>query len=249
MAKQSCSPGQKELINKFAKHGIDGLLDREALELFLYYAIPGKDAGAQADALIEAFGDARRVIDAPLNELVSVPGMDVKAATLVKLLKEFSSLYLKKRVEKKRVYNVWLEMIKYLQLSMAGLKNEQFRVVFLCDRDVLIDVETLQDGTVDQSVVYPRKVIERALYHNATSLVFAHNHPNGNPHPSEADIDLTMHLVAAASSIDIEVLDHIIIGRTDFFSFQDAGLLEYGRAYPEVTTVNALSKVNRRLTE
>lgn len=247
MAKLSCSLEQKQLINKFMKKGIDGLLDNEALELILCYALPAKNARSQADALIEGFGDVRKVFDAPINEMVSFPGMDLRAATIIKLLKDFTTLYLKKRIDKKRVVNVWLDMIKYFQISMSGLKNEQFRVVFLRDRDILIEIETLQDGTVDQSVVYPRKVIERALHHNATSLVFVHNHPNGNPYPSTADIDLTNLLVVAASSIDIDVHDHIIIGSNDFFSFQDAGYMNGCRVYPETTTVNALGRVNRRL--
>lgn len=247
MPKTSCSLEQKQLINKYMKQGVDGMLDNEALELILYYALPAKNAGAQAGALLEGFGDVLKVFDAPINELVSFPGMDIKAATIIKLLKDFPTLYLKKRIENKRVVNVWLEMIKFFQLSMSGLKNEQFRVVFLRERDIIIEIETLQDGTVDQSVVYPRKVIERALHHNATSLVFVHNHPNGNPYPSSADVDMTNQLVVAASSIDIEVLDHIVIGNNDFFSFQDAGYLNGCKVYPEVATVNALGRVKRRL--
>lgn len=246
MPKRSYSQDQKQLINRYTKHGFNGMLDNDALELILYYAVPAKNARSQADSLIEEFGDVRKVFDAPLNELVSFPGMDIGAATLITLMKDFTILYLKKRMEKKKVVNVWLDMIQYFRLSMAGLKNEQFRVAFLKEHDIMIDIETLQDGTIDQSVVYPRRVIERALHHNATSLVFVHNHPNGDPHPSTSDKELTDLLVVAATSIDIDVLDHIIIGSNDFFSFHDEGLLKDYRIYPEAATVHSLNNAKRR---
>jgi DNA repair protein RadC len=191
----------------------------------LIYAKPTGDVRPIARALMENYGGISGILDADIRELVSFPGMDANSAILIKMAKDYPDFYLKERVLNRGYMNCWLEIVKYCQLSMAGLREEEFRVIFMDALDRIVEVETLHYGTVDRSAVYPRKVIERALAHNASGLIFVHNHPNGDPQPSGADMEVTNVLTVAASSIGIEVLDHLIISRTEWFSFKDAGLL------------------------
>jgi DNA repair protein RadC len=216
---------RKRIREKFRKVGFDGFQDYEALELLLIYAIPRRDVKPLAKDLLAKFGDFQGVLDAPVEELAAFPGLGENSAMLLKVARECSDLYLKKKVMNKPRVCSAPDLINYCRMSMSGLKDEQFRVVFLNTQNEIIAIETIQEGTIDQSVVYPRKVMERALYHKAAALIFVHNHPGGNVKPSYADKEITKALVEAATSMDIEVHDHIIIGREGYFSLRDSGLI------------------------
>jgi len=216
---------RKRIREKFRKTGFDGFQDYEALEILLIYALPRRDVKPLAKDLLKKFGDFQSVLDAPVEELAAFPGLGDNSALLLKVARECSDLYLKKKVVKKPRVCSSPDLINYCRMSMSGLKDEQFRVVFLNTQNEVIEIETVQEGTIDQSVVYPRKVMERALYHKAAALIFVHNHPGGNLKPSYADKEITKSLVEAASSMDIEVHDHLIIGRDGYFSFRDSGLM------------------------
>ena len=126
----------------------------------------------------------------------------------------------------KPFYRSSQEVFDYLYHSMRGLNTEVFKVIFLDVQNQVIAVEDLFEGTLTASSVYPREIIKSAIKHNAASLIFAHNHPSGNPAPSESDKEITRDLLLAASVMQIEVLDHIIIGENKYFSFADEGLIE-----------------------
>jgi len=216
---------RKRIKEKFKKTGLDSFHDYEALELLLIYAIPRRDVKPLAKELLKKFSDFRGVLDAPVEELAAFPGLGEHSAILLKLARGCSDLYLKRRIVKKPRVCSAPDLINYCRMSMSGLKDEQFRVVFLNTQNEIIEIETIQEGTIDQSVVYPRKVMERALYHKAAALIFVHNHPGGNVKPSYADKEITKTLVDAASSMDIEVYDHLIIGSDGYFSLRDSGML------------------------
>lgn len=216
---------RQRIKQRFRKTGLDGFQDYEALELLLTYAIPRRDVKPIAKELVERFKDIQGVMDAPVEELALFPGLGEHSALLIKLAKECSGFYLKKKARGKPRVCSAPELINYCRMSMAGLKDEQFRVVFLSTQNEIIEIETLQEGTIDQSVVYPRKVMERALYHKAAALIFVHNHPGGNLRPSYADKEITNTLKDAAKSMDIEVYDHLIIGKDGYYSFRDSGLI------------------------
>jgi len=216
---------RKRVKEKFRKHGLNGFHDYETLELLLSYAIPRRDVKPLAKELLEHFGDFQKVLDAPIEELTAFPGLGEHSATLLKVTKECSSFYLKKKALAKARICSSPELLNYCMMTMGPLKDEQFRVVFLNTQNEIIEIETLQEGTIDQSVVYPRKVMERALYHKAAALIFVHNHPGGNVKPSYADKEITNTLVTAAKSMDIEVYDHFIVGKDSFYSFRDSGLM------------------------
>ncbi|MBI5191452.1 MAG: DNA repair protein RadC [Nitrospirae bacterium] len=210
---------------KFRKSGLDGFHEYEALELLLTYAIPRRDVKPLAKGLMEKFGGFQGVLDAPIEELEAFPGIGEHSAILLKVARDCSDFYLKKKAIKKSRVCCAPDLINYCRMSMAGLKDEQFRVVFLNTQNEIIEIETIQEGTIDQSVVYPRKVMERALYHKAAALIFVHNHPGGKVRPSYADKEITASLVTAAKAMDIEVHDHLIIGKEGYYSFRDSGLL------------------------
>lgn len=216
---------RERLRERFRLTGLDSFKDYEALELLLTYAIPRKDVKPIAKELIARFGGFQGVLDASYEELISVKGIKESSATFIKALRECATYYLKSEVIKKRQITSTRELLDYCTLAMGGLKDEQFRVIFLNSQNEVIADEALHDGTVNQSVVYPRKVIERALYHKATALIFVHNHPGGSHKPSSEDKRLTTQLLSISMSLGIKVLDHLIISKNGYYSFHESGLL------------------------
>jgi DNA repair protein RadC len=170
---------RSRLRDRFRKAGLAGFHDYEVLELLLTFAIPRRDVKPYARALIKRFGDLRGVFDASLEDLQTVQGIGPSAATIIKFLKEAASLYLKERIRGRTPLDSPAAVIEYCRHSLVGERNELFRVIYLNPRDEILDIETVAEGTVDYTAVYPRKIIEGGLRHNAVGVVFVHNHPGG----------------------------------------------------------------------
>lgn len=213
------------LRERFNELGFEGFRDYEALELLLTYVIPRMDVKPIAKALIERFGSFQGVLDARPEDIASVKGVKENSATFLRVVKESSALYLREGLKQSKQITSTRALLDYCKVAMSGLGDEQFRVIFLNSQNGVIADEVLQEGTVNQSVVYPRKVMERAIYHKASSLIFVHNHPGGSCKPSQEDKRLTALLVGAAMVLQIKVLDHLIISKAGHFSFLEAGLL------------------------
>jgi DNA repair protein RadC len=213
------------LKERFERAGITGLQDYEILELLLFYALPRKDVKPLAKELIQRFGSLNGVLDAGHDKLKSVPGVGRHASLLLRLVKDLGSLYLQQRAGEKEQISSTKELIDYCLSSMGGLKDEHFSVICLNARNRIIKVETIQEGIVNQAVVYPRKVLEKALEHKASAIILVHNHPSGHVRPSDADIRLTRVLQDAARVMDIALHDHLIVGENRFFSFREEGIL------------------------
>ena len=143
----------------------------------------------------------------------------------MKLLKDIAILYLENGLHSKDLLSSSEAVFNYLKSSLKGCADEEFRSLFLDSKNQLIARETLQTGTVNRSAVYPRKIVERALHHHAVGVIVAHNHPAGTLEPSEEDITVTNAIKNALKTVDIKLLDHIIIGGNDYFSFNKNGLL------------------------
>ncbi|MDP2166931.1 MAG: DNA repair protein RadC [Thermodesulfovibrionales bacterium] len=216
---------RKRLRERFRKAGFEGFRDYEALELLLTYAVPRKDVKPISKELIVRFGGFQGVLDAAYEELVSVAGIKENAATFLLAVKQCAALYLKEGILRKKQITSTSSLLDYCRVAMSGLRDEQFRVVFLNSQNEVIADEVIQEGTVNHSVVYPRKVMERALYHKASSLIFVHNHPGGGCKPSSEDKRLTNQLMGIAMGLGIKVLDHMIISKSGHFSFLEKGLL------------------------
>lgn len=216
---------RKRLKNRFIKAGIDAFADYEVLELLLMFSIARKDVKPMAKALIKRFKSFHGVLDAPLDDIASVHGVGNHSAILIKLAKACSDYYLRKRIYLSSVITSPENLLKYCKSAMAGKSDEQFRVIYLNTKNEVIHDEVLQEGTVDQSAVYPRKIIEHALQQKAVALILIHNHPSGNPEPSSHDKYLTKMLTHLSESLGIKIHDHIIIGRNEYFSFKESGYM------------------------
>lgn len=217
---------RERLRERFLKTGLEGFKEYEALELMLTWAIPRKDVKPIAKELIRKFGSLKAVVDASVEELTSVKGVKERTATFIRSLKELIVMYQRSRLREERRISSTGELLDYLDSAMSGLKDEQFRGVFLNSKNEIIADEVIHEGTVNQSAVYPRKVMERALHNKATAVIFVHNHPGGQCKPSPQDIRLTKELVRVARSLQITVHDHIIICRGGYFSFLERGMME-----------------------
>ena len=216
---------RKRLKARFERAGIEGLQDYELLEMLLFYALPRKDVKPLAKDLLTRFGSLKGVLDSGSATLREIPGIGRQAAIFIRLVRDIGSLYLQQRAEEKEQISSTKELIDYCLSSMGGLKDEHFAVIYLNARNKIIKVETIQEGIVNQAVVYPRKVLEKALAHKASAIILVHNHPSGHVRPSDADIRLTRVLQDAARIMDIALHDHLIVGENRFFSFREEGIL------------------------
>lgn len=218
---------RQRLRERFIKNGLQGLADYEVVELLLTLAIPRSDVKKPAKALIEHYGNLKNILDAPLEELQEIKGIGSVAPVALRIIRETASLYLQLSAESRDVFTDSEVLYQFWRAKIGSLPNEVFQVGYLDSGYRLLPagVETLEEGTVDRANVYPRKVVEAALRRGAAALVFAHNHPNGNVQPSEQDKLLTRALVLAATTVQIKVLDHLIISPNEVFSFRKEGLL------------------------
>jgi DNA repair protein RadC len=213
------------LRHRFLTGGPGALQEYELLELLLTFAIPYSDVKPLAKRLIEHFGSFNQVFDAPAEDLTEFTGLREYSAVLIKLVKACSEYTLKAEALKRQQLKSLSNLIDYCRASMGGLTDEQFRVIFLNSGNEVIAEEIVHEGTVNQTVVYPRKVLELALKHKATALILVHNHPSGNLTPSTADQELTRALVKASRALNLKVLDHLIIGRHGYFSLAEQNML------------------------
>ena len=214
------------LREKFLKSGLAGFLDYEIIELLLAVGTPRRDCKATAREALKEFKTLRGVLEASAKDLQRVRGIGPRNLFGLKLIQEVSRRYLKDRMMSRPVCQSSKEVFDYLYHALRDLRREKFKVIFLNPKNQVIEEKTLFEGTVDSSAVYPREVIKDALYYEASALIFAHNHPSGDPEPSLCDREITRDLVFAARVIQIRVLDHIIIGNNRYFSFADQGLIE-----------------------
>ncbi|MFH1846465.1 MAG: DNA repair protein RadC [Candidatus Omnitrophota bacterium] len=160
-----------------------------------------------------------------MEDLQSVNGISKHSALFLKLVKDISILYMEKGLHDRDLLSSPQVVCDYLKVALKGLSDEEFCMLFFDGRNQLIEMETLKTGTVNRAVVFPRKIVERALYHHAVSVIVAHNHPSGALQPSQEDRDITRTIKEALKTVDISLLDHIIIGGNEYFSFKEKGLM------------------------
>lgn len=199
--------------------------DYEMLELVLFRAIPRRDVKPLAHALISRFGDFNGVLSASAHQLADVPGVGDAVICELKIVEAAAHRLAQSRVMGRPIVSSWDALIKYCHTTMAHRDTEQFRVFFLDTKNTLLADEEQARGTVNHVPVYPREVVKRALELNATALILVHNHPSGDPTPSEADCIMTRKVKQSAEALDITLHDHVIIGKSCELSFRARGLL------------------------
>ncbi|MFC3170014.1 RadC family protein [Paracoccus fontiphilus] len=213
------------LRDRFMTGGAGAMPDYEMLELVLFRAIPRQDVKPLARRLIETFGDFNRVLTAPATRLEQVDGVGPAVVTELKIVEAAAQRMARARIMHRPVLSGWDALLDYCHTAMAHREIEQFRVLYLDRKNVLVADEEQARGTVDHVPVYPREIIRRALELNASALILVHNHPSGDPTPSDADIAMTARIAQAADSMGITIHDHLIIGKSRELSFRSQGLL------------------------
>ena len=216
---------RQRLRERFREAGADALSDYELLEAVLFRAQPRRDVKPLAKALIATFGSFAEVISAPTSRLAEVKGLGEATITELKLIQAAASRLLRGEVKKRPVLSSWSAVLDYCRTAQAFADREQFRVLFLDKRNQLIADELQQIGTVDHTPVYPRELVKRALELSATAVILVHNHPSGDPTPSQADIQMTQQIVAVAGPLGIAVHDHIIVGKEGHASLKGLKLM------------------------
>ena len=205
--------------------GPESVADHELLELVLFLALPRRDTKPIARALLTRFGSFANAIAAPLSDLVAVEGMGEAGAAALKTVQAAALWLVRSEVQGRPVLANWDALIGYLTAQLSRERVEQFRVLFLDNKNRLIADEAQGRGTVDHTPVYPREVAKRALELHASALILVHNHPSGDPTPSRQDIDMTKDIGRAVSTLGVVLHDHVIVGNGRWLSFRAEGLL------------------------
>ena len=208
---------------RFLNSGLDGFQDYEVIELLLTLGTPRKDCKDMAKAALTRFKTLQGVMEASSEELCEVDGIGPKNSFGLKLIKAASERYLEKKLINKSAVNNSKELFDYLYHSIRDKAREYFKIIFLDSKNRVISTETHSRGTLTASSVYPREVVDAALRHKAAALIFAHNHPSGDPKPSPEDVAITRQLVFSGKLMGITVHEHIIIGDNCYYSFADHG--------------------------
>ena len=216
---------RKRLRTRFMDGGPDAVPDYELLELVLFRAIPRQDVKPLAHQLMAEFGDFNRVISAPVDRLRAVKGVGDAVITELKIIEASAQRLARAKVLNKTVITNWDALLDYCHTAMAHRETEQFRVLYLDRKNILIADEEQGKGTVDHVPVYPREVAKRALELNASALILVHNHPSGDPTPSQADIDMTNQIELACGALGLTLHDHLIVGKSRELSFKSEGYL------------------------
>src|SRR6202007_763918 len=188
-------------------------------------AVPGRAPKPLAKALLKKFGSFAEVVHAPEARLREVDGIKDASINQLKLIAAAASRIAKGEIKRSIALSSWSDVIDYCRSSMAFADKEQFRILFLDKKNQLISDEVQQTGTVDRTPVYPREVIKRALELSATAILLVHNHPSGDPTPSQADIQMTRAIVDIATPLGIAVHDHIIVGKNGHASLKGMKLI------------------------
>ena len=210
---------------RFMSGGADAMPDYELLELILFRSIPRKDVKPLARALLDQFGDFNRVVSASPERLSKMSGIGDAVICDLKVIQSAAQRMSRARIMQRQVISSWDALLDYCHTTMAHRETEQFRVLFLDRKNVLIADEEQAEGTVDHVPVYPREVAKRALELNASAIILVHNHPSGDPTPSQSDIAMTRKIDMALEALSITLHDHLIIGASAELSFRSDGLL------------------------
>jgi DNA repair protein RadC len=216
---------RERLRQRFRSGGAAALGEYELLELVLFNAIPRIDVKPLAKRLLAAFGDLNAVVAAPEPRILAVPGATPAVFLQLKLVEAIAHRMARATVMRRSVLSSWDALMSYCKTVMAYRETEQFRILFLDAKNVLIADEEQARGTVNHVPVYPREVAKRALEVNASAIILVHNHPSGDPSPSRADIEMTAQIEDACRAIGVAVHDHVVIGRGAEASFRALGLL------------------------
>ncbi|MDR1333854.1 MAG: DNA repair protein RadC [Holosporaceae bacterium] len=226
---KNCEGHRKRLRQRFIRSGLTCFAEHEIVELFLTLCLPRKDVKPLAKALLQKFGSIHAIFDAPIDELNQIKGMGTVAPIAVGMIKSFAEIYLNEDIPTDQcIIDNYERLEKFWRLRLGGLKNEVFEVALLntCLGLLKDGVIRLEEGIVNRTNAYPRKIMEYALQNHASAFIIAHNHPSGNVLPSDNDCILTQKIEQAAESLELCFIDHVIVAHHDIFSFRKAKMIK-----------------------
>ncbi|MHA1539769.1 MAG: RadC family protein [Alphaproteobacteria bacterium] len=223
---QNTNQGHRQrLRERFMKGGADAVADYELLELILFLTNPRKDMKPLAKELLNHFGSFNKIVTASPTELQKIKGIGETATATFKIIQAAAIKLSQEKIMNQHIFSSWKEIISYCRTSMAHSQVEQFRLIFLDAKNKLIKDEVQQEGTINETAIYPREIIKRALEVGAMGVVMVHNHPSGDPTPSKADIKMTKKVASIGAELGVTLHDHIVIATTGYFSFKENVLL------------------------
>lgn len=217
--------GHRDRLRQRFADGPDALPDYELLELILFQLLPRRDVKPLAKQMLARFGSFAETIAAPVEQLQDFTGMGEASALALKTIHAAAKRMTQQQIINRCVLGNRSAVEEYCRAQMAYEQKEQFRLLFLNNKNVLIADEVQQIGTVNHTPVYPREVVKRALELSATAIILVHNHPSGDPTPSKDDIEMTKRLRDAGKPVGIAIHDHFIVGKHGLYSFAEQGLL------------------------
>lgn len=226
MAKQVHEGHRERMRARIRNGGISNLEEHEILEYILYAFVPRKDTNEIAHALIDKFGSLAGVLNADEKRLAEVAGMTQNASLFIACLPEILRCYMLSCEKERQSLKGRGDIRKFLGNKLYGLREEELYAIALDSRSGIIDARNLAKGSADAVELNVRAVVDFALKNKASSIIVAHNHPSGNPAPSQKDIDITQELYGTLSALGISLLDHYIFSGTKYYSFEENGMLE-----------------------
>ncbi len=224
-AKSGQAGHRQRLRQKFEQSGLSGFHDYEVIELLLTLATPRRDCKAAAKAALDKFKTLQGVLEASSKALLQIDGIGPKNQFGLHLIKAVADRYLEKKLVGATVLGNSTDLFNYLNHTIRDRHRECFVVIFLNAKNQVLDTDTMFEGSLTSSAVYPREVVKAAMDHHAAALIFAHNHPSGDPSPSNDDIAITRRLVFACRVMGVNVHEHLVIGDQRYFSFADHGYI------------------------
>lgn len=222
---------RQRLRQRFLEEGLDHFDEIQVLELLLFYCIPRKDTNEIAHGLLERFGSVAQVMEAPVGELQKVNGMGENAAVFLALINAFGRYYQVNRAASMEILNDIEKCGAYLMPKFIGRRNETVFLLCLDAKCKVLSCREVGEGSVNSAAVPIRRIVEMALGSNATSVVLAHNHPSGFAVPSGEDVQTTKHLAMALRSVEIELVDHIVVADGDYVSMVHSGFYKPNASY------------------
>jgi DNA repair protein RadC len=213
------------LRERFMQGGLDAFLDYEIIELLLTLGTPRKNCKQMAKEVVQKFGGLREALDAPIEELQQIKGIGQINAFGLKLFQAISERYAKEQMPKKISFDSPETVAHYLQKFIGSKKKEHFVVLSLDTCNNLKKISNISIGSLNESIAHPREIFQPAIQNSCSYVIIAHNHPSGSLEPSDEDLHLTKRLVTAGRLIGINVIDHIIVTKSGFFSFKERNLM------------------------
>ena len=213
------------LRNRLTKSPLGSIADYELLELILYFAIPRKDVKDLAKILIKKFGTLGAVLYAEPALLTQITGIGPSATSAFRVFAETIAHVSKEQIANTNILSAWDKLIDYVRSTMGYNATEQLRILFLNNKNILLADELQDYGTINSISIYPREIVKKTIYHSASNIILIHNHPSGSTKPSKSDLELTEVTIHALNTINVRLIDHIIISNTSHYSFKANNLI------------------------